>query len=331
MCLLRGRYFESLYKFFGIESTVIPAVVDGNQKFLRIIDAPPGALADLALVYNINLFRIADEPVLSETQLKTVDSIITALKHSPARNIFIVISTSLKDYYFMKDLFKGNTTFIVRLLGHDSRTRLKPYIRDILIHDYYDIAGRSTRASHIYCAYSNADICIPPYFFEFLFQQMSWMTKSKPTDRQEKPAPDCLVINRRDINDDHLHWHPGSDLFVFPAAWTHTMCLGNVCIGLPPIAPIIFINCLYHSRRTIQISDLYTTWHHGTDEAWRSPMFKAETDSNFVEASHAFQGLINYQPSNIDRFDFSKHDILPRKRLKSLIEQWSADLTLPSP
>jgi hypothetical protein len=121
------------------------------------------------------------------------------------------------------------------------------------------------------------------------------------------------VINRRDVLDDspslskHLAWHPGSDLFVFPARFLVNMNFGTVTIGLPPVAPIIWLNLLLQSQRTLHISDSFITWHYGNDQQWRSDEVKNAIDANTQAAASAFWQLIDGDKCRIDsiRYDDS--------------------------
>jgi hypothetical protein len=328
MLLLGKSYFDTLYSFFNLDTRAYPRVIDGNARALYNSALRDDEYRDIRLVYNVNLFRKAEAKTLCDTQLKTVESLNIAANASINRNLQIIVSSSERDYQYLKNLFSNaNSRVNVRLLGRDSRTRTKPYLRDILLHSHYDVVFNfGFDASHIYCIYANADICVPNYFFEFIFQQLFGVTRQCEEGRYKSIPPDCFVINRRDIVNGNVCWHPGSDLFIFPAGWLKTMSFGNVSIGLPPMAPILWINCLYHSRRAIQISDLFITRHYGSEEEWRSPLYSMDTHKNHCEAACAFKKLLSYDIKNISRIDLSRHQILPRERLGDLMQEWSKGL-----
>jgi hypothetical protein len=73
------------------------------------------------------------------------------------------------------------------------------------------------------------------------------------------------------------------------------------------VAPIIWLNLLLQSQRTIHISDSFITWHYGNDQKWRSDEVQAEIDANTHAAACAFWQLIGGDKNKIDsiRFDDS--------------------------
>lgn len=332
MTLLGKEYINSCFEFFAIKKVNdLPEIHDRNKDFIFNSSFFEDHFSAASLTYNVNFYRSGDEPELDHVQATTLRSIIKAINASPNRQIKIVVSTSSRDHEYIRNLCSENKRLCVRLLGQDSRERSKPYLRDILAHDiYYPSKPDPAKSHNSFCLYANADICIPPYFFELIFQQISISSYSNESyGGFDSVAPDCYVINRRDIFEDGIEWHPGSDLFIFPAQWLDTMRFGNTCIGLPPIAPVIWLNCLYHSRRTVQISDLHITSHYGNDQTWRQEKFSAEAQKNYDEAGKAFRELIKYNIENIAKIDFINHSILPKKRLQSLINEWTECMRLP--
>ncbi|WP_156957562.1 hypothetical protein [Synechococcus sp. KORDI-52] len=328
MCLLREKYFKRLYDYFGINSHYFPNVNDSNEEFLFNSIFFADEYSSIALTCNINLYRKKNAKELDSTQLETIKSLKKALYASVNRQLKIVVSVASRDLRFFHSLFRGENRIVVRSLGIDSCERQKPYIRDILDHDLYTTTNSNDQRVKSYCMYLNADICVPNYFFEFLFQQLIGFSNTKFPGNltKAKKTFDCIVINRRDVIGDDLYWHPGSDLFVFPSEWLASMRFGNVCIGLPPIGPILWLNCLYHSKSALQVSDLFITHHIGNDQSWKDSKVQDDVDLNMRSAAEAFRSLIGSDKRNLSKFDMEKHSILAKKRLKHFILQWTSDL-----
>ena len=294
---------------------------------------------NISLTYNLNLYRHSGSKIICETQMRVVECLIQAIELSINKNIKIIVFVNEEDFKYFKEILSMKKSFFcVKLLGKDSLNLKKPYLRDILnLNNYKHLFPEQLDSKTSFCIYANADICIPKYFFELVFQQLnaylfdgSYIERRNHTIRKTPLSPDCFVFNRRDIVDGKIFWHPGSDLFLFPAHWLQHMYFGDVCIGLPPIAAILWLNCLYFSEKTVQISNLFTTSHYGDDEIWREDQFKKETYLNFENAKKAFLKLINHDPKNITRFDLTRHSILPKKRIERLIKEWinQIDLTI---
>lgn len=324
MQLLGSAYFFNLYRFFDIDSTFVPTLRNANEKYILpshdvSID---GSLLGVAppILYCVNFFLKNGE--LPGYVQQTIDSLLNALNHAPMPNVSVMVMVDSLDYKFFRQLFKSYSAVIhVCKLGKDSQGARLPKLRDILLYDTAVKILGDSMAQSAYFIYANADICIPSYFFSYIHQQVVHAgTCSYPdhTSRGTGPAgqfvpADSFVINRRDLmaqqsdQAGQLAWHPGSDLFVFPLKFLPSMYFGDVTIGLPPVAPIIWLNLLLCSQRTLHISDLFITWHHGNDQQWRSEEVQALIHKNTEAAALAFWHLIQGDKTVISslRFDDS--------------------------
>jgi len=332
MQLLGSAYFERLYDFFDIQSSFVPALRDANRKYLlpvNDITQDPAQFSGPSILYFVNLFL--KDGVLPEFEAKTIHSLLNAINHAPALDVKVAVVVDQSDYKYFKQYFKSYSSVVrVCKLGADSQGVKLPKLRDILRYDLVVELLGDELASNAYCVYANADICLPTYFFSYLNQQLIHAEHcSYPTntgrgraDTGEFLPPDSFVINRRDLlqNSEHdsstVAWHPGSDLFVFPSAFLKTMQFGDVTIGLPPIAPIIWLNLLLHSRRTLHVADSFITWHHGNDQQWKSDEVKLQIDANTKAAAAAFWTLIREDKNVIEsiRFEDSMNAANLRKK-----------------
>jgi hypothetical protein len=323
MQLLGNAYFKRLYDFFDVNSDFVPSIKDANSKYVLPSSdiSLDQSLVDLVpIVYFVNLFL--KDGVLPDYEVKTINALLNAVNHSGSLNVKVAVMVDDCDYKYFKRLFKGHgAVFCVYKLGTDSQGSKLPKLRDILRHEVVSDLLGVDKVNSAYCIYANADICIPTYFFHYIHQQIIHAKCcSYPTNTARGSSlasdfipPDSFVINRRDVLEDssaqfsQLAWHPGSDLFVFPARFLVNMSFGDVTIGLPPVAPIIWLNLLLQSQRTIHISDSFITWHYGNDQKWRSDEVQAEIDANTHAAACAFWQLIGGDKNKIDsiRFDDS--------------------------
>jgi hypothetical protein len=346
MQLLGAGYFQRLYDFFDIDSSFMPALRDANAKYILPVNdiAHSDSLASpTPIVYFVNLFLKNGEP--PDYVLKTIDSLLNALNHASTLDVNVIAMVDSSDYKYFKRLFKGYGAVVhVSKLGHESQGVRLPKLRDILRHDTATEILGPEKASRAYCIYANADICVPTYFFDYIHQQILHSRLSRyPANTQrgtglagEFIPPDSFVINRRDVivnasgDAPYLAWHPGSDLFVFPLNLLPKMQFGDVTIGLPPIAPIMWLNVLIHSQRTLHVSDSFITWHYGNDQQWRSDDVKKQIDVNTQAAAMAFWQLIDGDKSRIDTIRFEDSINARNLRTKARLFASIAEEAIPS-
>jgi|LakMenE01Jun11ns_1017448.scaffolds.fasta_scaffold9950032_2 hypothetical protein len=331
MQLLGDVYFKRLYEFFDISSEYVPSIRDANSKYLLPsfdISADNSLIGPTPIIYFINLFL--KDGILPEYEQQTINALLNAVNHSASLDIKIVVMVDDCDYKYFKRLFRSHgAVFHVFRLGNDSINIKLPKLRDIF---QYEVVSETLGRDYVnssYCIYANADICLPTYFFHFIHQQIIHAkscsypknTARASTSHGDFVSPDSFVINRRDVIQEssgqlsHLAWHPGSDLFVFPTRFLLNMNFGDVTIGLPPVAPIIWLNLLMQSQRTLHISDSFITWHYGNDQTWRSEEVQAEINANTHAAAQAFWKLIDGDKSKIDGIRFE--DSINAKNLRS--------------
>ena len=331
MQLLGSGYFKRLYNFFDIDSDFIPAIKDANSKYVlpsSDVSVDDALFEAAPIVYYVNFFL--KDGVLPDYESKTISALLNAVNHAGSLDIKVAVMVDDCDYKYFKRLFKSHgAVFCVFKLGKDSQGLKLPKLRDILRCDVVSELVGNEKANLSYCIYANADICVPTYFFQYIHQQIvhaKFCSYPKNTARGSSLSgeflpPDSFVINRRDLIEDslapssQLAWHPGSDLFVFPVSFLANMNFGDVTIGLPPVAPIIWLNLLMQSQRTLHISDSFITWHYGNDQKWRSDEVQTEIDANTRAAAYAFWQLIDGDKDKIDSIRYC--DSINSRNLRS--------------
>ena len=115
-----------------------------------------------------------------------------------------------------------------------------------------------------------------------------------------------VIVNRKDIisrfvDDDFLdsssriRWHPGYDLFVFPAAILRKLSVDGVAVGNPPIGAVMALNLLVLADHVELISDILVTWHRGVDSGWKKSKKSPEAVRNLRASFRAVKKLFEDQ------------------------------------
>lgn len=147
-----------------------------------------------------------------------------------------------------------------------------------------------TSADHV--IYTNADIALMPYFYDFVGRQI---------DR----GLDAFMINRRTIPPEPSgvadlplmyaalgRRHPGKDCFVMHRRVLDAVDVGRVCVGVRFVAGVISTNLMAHAQRCRIFKDEHLTFHLGDDRPWARPERDEYTRYNAREARLALRRLL---------------------------------------
>ena len=131
-----------------------------------------------------------------------------------------------------------------------------------LIANIIQIAGDEAPADYI--IYTNADIGLMPYFYDFVHEKI-------------KEGHDALVINRRRLKSSYQSVdqlpeiyadmglsHPGFDCFVFRKDLVDKMVLGDICVGISFIGVALAHNLFTLAENPLYVDDQHLTFHLGT-------------------------------------------------------------------
>lgn len=112
--------------------------------------------------------------------------------------------------------------------------------------------------------YTNADIGLMPYFYDFVYDKIN-------------EGYDALVINRRRLKSSYRSVdqlpeiyadmglsHPGFDCFVFRRDLVDKMILGNICVGISFIGVALAHNLFIMAENPLYVDDQHLTFHIGT-------------------------------------------------------------------
>lgn len=131
-----------------------------------------------------------------------------------------------------------------------------------LIGDIIEVAHKETTGDYI--IYTNADIGLMPYFYDFVCDKI-------------EAGYDALVINRRrvkstyqsvdqlpEIYSDMGLSHPGFDCFVFRRDLVDQMILGDICVGVSFIGVALAHNLFALAENPLYVDNQHLTFHIGT-------------------------------------------------------------------
>jgi hypothetical protein len=132
-----------------------------------------------------------------------------------------------------------------------------------LIYDILNKAYQNSTADYI--IYTNVDIGLQPYFYEFVAQKIA-------------EGHDALVINRRRLKPtynkieelpliyaDLGKSHPGFDCFVFHRSLFEKFILGDISVGISFIGVALAHNIFSLAQKPLYVPDALLTFHIGMD------------------------------------------------------------------
>lgn len=199
--------------------------------------------------------------------------------------------------------------------GNFEKNRKLPLIKDILF-------SLNEETDLDYIIYTNVDIAVMPYFYDYIFDKI-------------KNGSDSLIINRRVVKESkNLNFmfaevgdpHPGFDCFVFKKELLPKFILENVCIGANWIGRAMISNLLVHSKQLEIITDAHLTFHIGEDGAWLVENFSEFDYHNKDEVYKVIKQLIK-QNNNAETLselnkildfmdNWGKKKVIPQKKIK---------------
>lgn len=188
--------------------------------------------------------------------------------------------------------------------GEFSAKKKLPLISDIL----YSL--KDVKVDYI--VYTNVDIGLLPYFYEYVLNKI-------------QSGSDTLVINRRIIsNDPHRTMaemfseigspHIGYDCFVFKKELIEKFNLGNVCIGANWIGRAFISNLIAHSKKVEIIKDKHLTFHLGQDTVWMSKKYLDYDLHNRNELKKIISDLLNECKT-----DYSRNELI---EINNYLDDW---------
>lgn len=214
----------------------------------------------MKIAHIINPVKVAKNNELALVQPITFKSIQQAKANFKNGEITIITTQYSEDHEIIPDDFVKLTDLersikdIHPLLGD----RKLPLIGDII-----DKLKEYENAD--YFIYTNIDIALMPYFYDFV---ASYLQKGH----------DALVINRRRISKKHFlsndlslmyadigKSHPGFDCFIFHKDILPKLFFDEICIGIPFIETSFVHNLVAHAKNPCFVTKEHVTFHIGLD------------------------------------------------------------------
>lgn len=236
----------------------------------------------LELNHLVNFYSAAGSE--ERTQELTADSMRRAKQR--VRKVRLIAVVSQDQQLPIPRDFKGiNLNRTVVDTAEFSKHRPLPLLFDILER------GAAACRSDSYLVFSNADICVQPYFYDAV---SSLITQGF----------DCLIINRRTVAsiEDYGAWtgfsalesgesHPGLDCFVFPTKWVGHFVRSNACVGVGYVMRSLLFNLVALANRMLIMKDVHLTYHFGDDRRWDTAEFEEYQAHNVAQARLTFDKL----------------------------------------
>ena len=283
----------------------------------------------MKLLHIVNPVKIGPQSDLFKAQPITFESMRRAAEYNKEVQVELLSTQYPEDEEIIPEYFTntGNMNRSVLDVGSFELQRKLPILRDILQ------KAHASGHSGDYIVYTNSDIGLMPYFYEFVANKIN-------------SGLDAFVINRRTISADHSIEdfvsiyadpgvkHPGFDCFIFPWDAFEKYELGEVCIGVSKIGITLLINLIAHANRFELFTDEHLTFHLGEDRAWQNPKLNDYFQHNVLHAWDVYQKLCSEKPELLEYPLMRKHyDLLqtamsgesepptPNSGIKSKIKQ----------
>lgn len=229
----------------------------------------------MKIAHILNPVNVSEESDLFQAQPVTFRSMINARNISRYKEHIGLYAVGYdEDIKIVPEEFSilPNLSKSVLDCSSSLKGRKLPLIGDILL--------SVLKLDYDYIIYTNVDIAVQPYFYDFVFDYMV------------NNSSNSLIINRRVINslDTYVNMssevgkdHPGYDCFVFKKEFINKFIFGNVCIGANWIGRAFIANLVALSDEVIVMKDRHLTFHIGDDGAWLTNRFNEFDEFNKSE------------------------------------------------
>ena len=232
----------------------------------------------LRFAHIINPVKVRESSDLYHAQPITFASMLEAKKQA---NSICKVSLYTTQYEEDKDVIPAGFEILNNLqqsvldINPELKGKKLPLIADIL-----KMLEHNTTAK--YLIYTNADIGLMPYFYEYVANQI-------------QKGHDAIVINRRRLLSHHKKVedlpliyadlgasHPGFDCFIFTRELLQKFILAEICVGVPFIGVTLVHNIFSFADNALFVPNQHLTFHLGVNVlASRSNAFYKHNRSEF--------------------------------------------------
>lgn len=214
----------------------------------------------MKIVHLINPAKFSESSDLNKAQAFTFESIKNALSYDSTVNVKVATTQYPEDEGTVpKDFLKLNhLSRSVGSVNEQLKGRKLPLLTDIM-------AKAKDIGDFDYLIYSNIDIGLMPFFYQYVQFQI-------------EQGHDAIIINRRRLKSDYKDVnqlpllfsdlgksHPGFDCFIFHKSMLDQLILDKICIGVPFSGVSLLHNLVAWSQNPKVVTDAHLTFHLGTE------------------------------------------------------------------
>jgi hypothetical protein len=149
-----------------------------------------------------------------------------------------------------------------------------------------------------YIIYTNADICLRPYFYrcirDLIAHGFDAITVNRRTigDRARYPVCSSLALAETGLD------HRGFDCFVFPKVAYTDYVRSQTCIGRGGgMARSLLYNMVARAEYMVMLKNVALTYHFGNDRTWASAMYADYTEFNQRQFLSVLDRLVEREPA----------------------------------
>jgi FkbM family methyltransferase len=276
---------------WAIENVLCQAV---DQPLSTLLDYAPQRYdatraASVRLVHAVNLFP--EQPGLEPVQ----DAVVASMREAAGcGGVTLVNVKAAADPDLTPPSFARATelTRSVADLNTFDRTQPLPLL--------FDILDRAAEFANLdgYIIYTNADICLRPYFYRCIRDLIALgfdaITVNRRTigDRACYPVGSSLALAEAGLD------HRGFDCFVFPKAAYTTYVRSQTCIGRGGgMARSLLYNLVARAEHMVMLKNVALTYHFGNDRTWASAMYADYTEFNQRQFLTVLDRLAEEEPA----------------------------------
>lgn len=234
------------------------------------------------IAHIINPVKVNESSDLYNSQFITFASIENAKNYCNCQAEITICTTQFEeDKSIIPNSFSVLSNLAYSILDINKKLSGKklPLIKDILL-------KTSEVPNTDYIIYSNSDIALMPFFYDFVIEKI-------------KENHDAIIINRRRITNkfnskEQLPQmyaelgksHPGFDCFIFKKELLSKFILGNICVGIPFLEVTLIHNIIAFAQNPLFVADKHLTFHIGMEV-----MPKRDKDYYWTNRTEFFENI----------------------------------------
>jgi FkbM family methyltransferase len=245
--------------------------------------------ASVRLIHAVNLFP--EQPSLGPVQ----DVVVTSMREAAACGGVTLVNVQAATDPDLTPPSFARAPELTRSVA-DLKTFDRPQPLPLL----FDILDRAAEfaESDDYIIYTNADICLRPYFYRCIRDLIALgfdaITVNRRTigDRACYPVGSSLALAESGLD------HRGFDCFVFSKVAYTTYVRSQTCIGRGGgMARSLLYNMVARAEHMVMLKNVALTYHFGNDRTWASAMYSDYTEFNQRQFLTVLERLAEEEPA----------------------------------